>query len=216
MALGDSITWGLAASKTCQPQVATPVETSCPDGTSFTAVLARALHASGRSIRIQNVAISGARVSWILADEIKKIAPDVNLITVFVGANDFSDIAFRRGSLADFEHQYSALVAYVVRHFPEARIVLVNVPNVGYLPCCGDTRGQGQGTWQAGNAFIDSFANRFSVVDLVCDATLYQAAMFPAQGGIHPGDVGHARIAADIMATLRHPRKPAASCPPYF
>ena len=35
VALGDSITRGLDASKMCQPAIATPIDTAVPDATSF-------------------------------------------------------------------------------------------------------------------------------------------------------------------------------------
>ncbi|MBV8726346.1 MAG: SGNH/GDSL hydrolase family protein [Candidatus Eremiobacteraeota bacterium] len=215
--LGDSITWGLSASKPCLPETARPVEFACPDATSFPAVLARALRSRGHQVQLQNLAISGARIGWVWADELGKIAPTANLITLFIGTNDFSDIAFRNTTTFDqFARQYVSLVDYLRAVFPKARIVLLNVPNIGYLPCCNATRAAAAVTWKAGNLLINALAGKAIVVDLVCDSALYDAAMFPSADSVHPNDAGHARIAADILATLEHPHKPAAACAPYF
>jgi lysophospholipase L1-like esterase len=214
-AVGDSITWGLFASRTCQPAEPLPVASACRGATSFPVDLARALASNGREVRLQNLAISGARVSRLLADELGKISVNATLITVFVGINDFSDIAFRgSGTIGQFEGEYTTLVRYLLTTFPRARLVLLNVPNIAYLPCC--TGSSGAATWQAGNAFINGFANVATVVDLVCDLSLYGPVMFPPADGIHPSDAGHARIAADVFAALNKPRKPAAACPPFF
>lgn len=217
VALGDSITWGLAASKACRPQVPLPAQSACPDATSFPAVVARALSRENRQVKVQNLAISGARISWILTFELSKIASTVTLFTIFIGTNDFSDIAFHgSGSLDQFARQYVGLIDYLKKHFPKARIVVLNVPNIGYLPCCTAMRAAAATTWTAGDRFIDALAGTATVVDLACDTALYDAALFPASDGVHPSDAGHARIANDILAALVSSRKPAASCPPYF
>jgi lysophospholipase L1-like esterase len=217
VALGDSITWGLDASKMCQPAIATPIDTACPDATSFPAVLARLLQASGHQVRLQNLAISGARVGWVSAFEVKKIDPSANLITLFVGTNDFSDIAFHGTMTFDqFARDYIEVVGFLRVHFPKARIVLLNVPNIGYLPCCTGMRAAAAATWKAGKLLIDALADKAIVVDLACDAALYDPAMFPSADSVHPNDTGHARLAADVLATLEHPHKPAVSCAPYF
>ena len=217
VALGDSITWGLAASKMCQPAVATPIETACPDATSFPAVLARGLRARGRQVRLQNLAISGARVGWVKAFELNKIDPNANLITLFVGTNDFSDIAFHGTTTFDqFARDYVEVVRFLRVHFPKARVVLLNVPNIGYLPCCTGMRSAAAATWKAGKLLINALADKAIVVDLACDSALYAAAMFPSADSVHPNDTGHARLAADVLAALDHPHKPATSCAPYF
>jgi len=217
-ALGDSITWGLFASRTCQPLVPSPVATACPHATSFVAEVARALAESrGSDVRLQNLAISGARLSWLLSAELDKLSRKATVITVFIGINDFSDIAFNgSGTLEQFESQYGLLIRYLTTSFPKARLVLLNVPNVEYLPCCREVVDSADPTWKAGNTFINGFARIVTVVDLVCDASLYSPAMFPPADGIHPSDAGHARIAADVLAALAAPHRPAASCPPYL
>ena len=217
VALGDSITWGLSASKMCQPMIATPVETACPNATSFPAILARALRARGHAVQLQNLGISGARIDWVSAFELNKIDPNANLITLFVGTNDFSDIAFHGTATFDqFARQYDQVVDFLRARFPKARIVLLNVPNIGYLPCCGETRATAAATWKAGKSLIDALADKTIVVDLACDSALYAAAMFPSADSVHPNDTGHARLAADVLAALDHPHKPATSCAPYF
>ena len=216
VALGDSITWGLSASKTCQPQTPTPVQAACADATSFPAVLARTLQARGHDVRIQNLAISGARIAWVWAYQVNRITPKANLITLFIGTNDFVDVGSHGPAvLKQFAIQYGTLISYLHAHFARARILLLNVPNMGYLPCCAVMRPAFE-SWKIVNTLIDAFAGKATIVDLVCDGALYNPRMFPAADAVHPSDAGHARIAADILKALASPKKPAASCPPYF
>lgn len=213
-ALGDSIAWGLFASKRCWPIV--PSLHGCAGATSFVADVAAGLAKNGRQVWVQNLAISGARLETVLSDEVSKISPKATLVTVFIGMNDFSDIAKGAKTLTQFQIQYETLLTYLATNLPRAKIVLLNIPNVDYLPCCTGLNGRANGTWEAGNTFINSLAGKYTIVDLVCDESLYSPAMFPAADGIHPSDAGHAEIAADALAALAAPRRPAASCPPYF
>lgn len=80
-----------------------------------------------RPVDLTSVAVSGARVGDVLADQVPGVPADAELVVVDVGANDVTHLT----SKGDFRSTYEQ----VLDALPEsARVVLLGVPDMGAPP----------------------------------------------------------------------------------
>lgn len=111
VAIGDSAAQGLGASKPSR---------------SYVGQLATRLRAStGRTVRVINLAVSGATVGLALRDQLprfRKLQPDI--VTVSIGANDVAS-----WDAARFEREYAQLVDALPDH-----AILADLPSFYVLP----------------------------------------------------------------------------------
>ena len=109
--LGDSTAAGVGASTS-----AGALPTQVADG----------LGAAGASVAV--LAVSGARVADVLADQVPKVAGlQPNLVLISVGANDTIHLTGRGA----FRHTYEQLVRALP---PGVPVVLLGVPDMGAIP----------------------------------------------------------------------------------
>jgi lysophospholipase L1-like esterase len=137
VALGDSAAQGIGASR---------------PGRSYVGQLATRLReTTGRTVRVVNLAVSGATVGLALRDQLPRLrALDPDILTVSVGANDVAD-----WDPARFEREYRELLAALPDH-----AIVADLPSFYVLP--------GRRAVAEGNRIIERLAAErgLRVVDL--------------------------------------------------
>jgi lysophospholipase L1-like esterase len=152
------------------------------------------------------------------------------LVTIFIGANDANAIgrAIRDGRMggmkqADFIEQQidkfaqdiQLAVITVRTEAPEARVIVLNLPNMANTPYAADLTTSEKRVLQAltvgftkGINALDG-ANNVEVIDLMCDANFYNPSIFSADG-FHPNDTGYnyltERVYAAVTSSVPDPR----------
>jgi lysophospholipase L1-like esterase len=172
----------------------------------------------------------------ILANFVEDLAPFVRAetthVTIFAGGNDVNVIttalgggagannpnAFVDQQVQAFGDDFSTLVAEVRRRASSARLVLLNLPNLGGLPYLAAASAAQRRAAQRASVGMTAAINRFAsqntrVVDLMCDTRLYQRANLHTDG-FHPNDAGYAIMASAVVnaVTAATFPAPAASC----
>jgi lysophospholipase L1-like esterase len=111
------------------------------------------------------------------------------------------------------------LVARIRVRAPNARIVALNLPNLGAAPyVAGNTTAEKSLMQRVAVGLSDRVnalaARNVLVVDLMCDARLYQPQNY-ASDGFHPGDGGYRVFAELALPALRDgsATSPNTSCP---
>jgi lysophospholipase L1-like esterase len=225
-AIGASDASGYGGSVFCAPF------TDCPNGTGYVQLIARRLQAAGKTVSLLNLGIPTAVLSPatealgaslgkdiygnFLTQEMPFVAKDATLVTVFAGGNDVNTVgaaldagrggADNTGYVAaqsqNFGSDLRTLVAGIKARAPQARIVILNLPNMGALPYASgyslDRRRWLQQIAVGFSAQINALtAQGALVIDLMCDASFYQPSIFSSDG-FHPSDAGYQHL-ADIM-----------------
>lgn len=173
VAVGDSTAQGIGASR---------------PGHSYVGMLARDLRShSARSVRVVNLARSGARLREALAEQVPKLAElEPDLLTVAIGANDIADFDAVR-----FEREFDELCEALPKH-----AIVSEVPAFYFGKPARDA------AWA--NRIIHRIAARhgLDVVELHA-ATLRQTGVWYALNQVaadffHPNDRGY-RVWADAF-----------------
>jgi lysophospholipase L1-like esterase len=176
--------------------------------------------------------IEGSIPSNFLDNQAPLVAKDSTLVTVFAGGNDANIIgraleAGLGGSdpqtyvtklIADFGRDAKALVATVQSRAPQARIVVLNLPNLAALPYAAGYSRSDKAALQEIAVGLSAQLNALTstgalVIDVMCDAAFYQPSLFSSDG-FHPNDAGYARMASVIypVAFAGIAPVPQASC----
>jgi lysophospholipase L1-like esterase len=169
-------------------------------------------------------------VGNFIDSEMPFILPNSTLVTIFAGGNDVNTITAALGGGAGgadpagyidrevngFGADYTTLVGGVRSRASGAHIIVLNLPNLGALPyLAGASLAQRQAAQRAAVGMTASVINKLpnvTVVDLMCDARIYLASSYSADG-FHPSDAGYAIIAHEVVlaATTSYPA-PQSSC----
>lgn len=223
VALGDSITAGSGVAVDCRPLPTAPVDidTYCPLGQSYPIVVARGLGSAGMARRFLNLGIPGATVERVIADELPRLPTDATLVTLYIGTNDsrqFGEIAESADDVVRrYEEHYEQLLSAIRAKAPQARVVLINIPNekaVGVTYHLTPERLERFGVIsQAMDRFINGHYPLYEVVDTICDPRSYIVAN-RNKGSVHPNQAGAADLAQAVLAVLlaRTPSPPPSSC----
>ena len=186
-------------------------------------VLSRAVEDLARDI--------GRPIDSLAGNFIERQAPfvpgETTHLTIFAGGNDTNVIAegararggsnpnaFVDAQVQQWGTDLNELINRIRSRAPNARIVALNLPNLGAAPYVGSRPTADRSLIQRVAVGLTDRINALTsqgvlVVDLMCDARLYQASSY-ASDGFHPGDVGY-RIFADLtLPALRD----GASTPP--
>jgi lysophospholipase L1-like esterase len=218
------------------------------NGTGYVWVAARQLRSQNYTVTVGNLGIPAAVISRSFQDLgaqngrivggnlIEQEMPFVNrnagLVTVFTGANDVNTITSALGNgaggsdpaayidqkVATFAADFAALVSGIRSRATQARIIVLNVPNMAGLPFLATASlAQKQAAQRASVRMTTTAINPaqgVTVVDLLCDARLYQPAYYSGDG-FHPNDAGYALIGAEVVRALTSSSYPAprSSCP---
>jgi lysophospholipase L1-like esterase len=241
-AIGASDALGIGASVPCLPFVA------CPTGTGYVQLLSRQLENGGKTVTLMNLGLPGAVLSPgtqtlgasvgldifgnFLDREVPFVPRESTVVTVFAGANDVNTIgkalesgqggsnptAFIQTQTQNFARDLTALVTGIRNRAPDARIVILNLPNMAALPYnAGLTLQKKQVMQQISVAFSAQInaltAQNVLVIDLMCDSGMYQGSMFSSDG-FHPNDAGYARLAGLTLgaASTGTSSAPKSSC----
>ena len=240
-AVGASDAIGFGGTVVCIPF------TLCPNGTGYVQVVHRRLTESGRTVTHLNLGIPGAVlgpevqaignsfgkdiIANFLDRELPFVARDSTLVTVFAGGNDANTIgeAIERGlagadrvgyintQIQNFGRDIRALVSGINERTSNARVVVLNLPNLAGLPYASGLSLDRKRWLQMIAVGFSGQANSTTslgarVIDLMCDDTFYRSDIFSSDG-FHPNDTGYAfladRVYAAATGTIPAPR---ASC----
>ncbi|HUQ86516.1 MAG TPA: SGNH/GDSL hydrolase family protein [Vicinamibacterales bacterium] len=181
------------------------------------AVLSKAIEDLARDI--------GQPISELAGNFVERQAPFVPAntthVTIFAGGNDANVIgravvAGRGGSdpnayidaqVRQWGTDLEDLVARIRSRAPNARIVALNMINLAAAPYVGSRPQSEKSVMQRIAVGISDRVNALTarqvlVVDLMCDARLYQASNYSSDG-FHPGDGGYAIFAEDALPALK-------------
>ena len=243
-AVGASDVTGIGSSNPCLA-----LFTDCPASTGYAFVAARQLRSIGHAVTVNNLSIPTAVIServrtlgldnghqtfGSLIDQLMPfIPPAATLVTVFAGANDVkvilaalgrgaggsNPVAFIDEQVRLFGADYESLIEGIQRRAPDARIVVLNLPNMGALPfLAGGTLPERQAAQRASVETTKTGINTLTgkgvrVADLMCDPRFYLASTFSADG-FHPNDQGYVMFADHVVKAATAPSypNPQASC----
>jgi lysophospholipase L1-like esterase len=161
------------------------------------------------------------------------VIPNTTLVTIFAGANDVDTImaalgggeggsdqtAYINSEIDAFGREFAALIGMVRDRVPSARIVVLNLPNMAGMPRRAGAALQRRRAEQMLSVGITTrvinphASSGVLVIDLMCDPRSSQASTYSSDG-FHPGDIGYAWIATEVVAAATTSyRAPATSCP---
>jgi len=242
-AVGASDAIGYGSSAWCVPF------TDCPNGMGYVPVTVRQLQARNFPVKLMNLGIPTAVigpdfellgqqsnrtiVGNFIDQEMPFVLTDSTLVTVFAGVNDVITVmatsilaagtgdptGFIIKEVKAFGADYATLVSGLRTRAPKARLIVLNVPNVGALPYfAGAPLGQRQAQQRLSVGFTTSVINPLTsqgvtVIDLMCDARSYQPSNYSSD--FHPNDAGYAFIASEIVSAVADSsyRSPQSACP---
>jgi len=220
----------------------------CPNGMGYVQVAARQLRTNGFTVNLSNFGIGTATLGrdfqdlgnanghFVLANFIENEAPVMNanttLITIFAGGNDVNVVtsALGRGAGASdqigyinaqikaFGADYATLLGLLRGRASAARVVVLNLPNMGAMPfLAGASAQQRQAAQLLSVGMTTTVMNPLTsqgvlVIDMMCDARSYQPATYSSDG-FHPSDFGYAWMAAEVVsAATTNYKSPQGSC----
>ena len=150
-------------------------------------------------------------------------------ISIFAGGNDANVIgqnvragrgaadirAFVDAQVAQFGADLNELVSRLRARAPAARIVALNLPNMAVAPYVASTTPLEKSILQRIAVGVTDRINSLAahnviVVDLMCEARVYNAGNFSADG-FHPNDAGYALMAELLYPALRNGTAPSPS-----
>ncbi len=197
----------------------------------------RSIPGSVLSRAVEDLAASvGRPIASLAGNFIERQAPFVSTstthVTMFAGGNDANTIAFAArsrggsdvnafvdGQVRQWGTDLEDLVARIRARAPNARIVALNLPNLAGSPYLAANPVAEKSLMQRVAVGLSDRVNALTarnvlVVDLMCDARLYQPSNY-APDGFHPNDGGYAVFAELALPALRDGtnRVPSTTCP---
>lgn len=148
------------------------------------------------------------------------VPTDATHITIFAGGNDTNVIAeaaarraggdvngFIDAQVRQWGTDLNELISRIRGRAPNARIVALNLPNLAGAPYVASRPTSDKSVIQRVAVGLSDRVNALtsqgvSVVDLMCDARLYQPSAY-ASDGFHPGDSGYQFFAELTLPALR-------------
>ena len=223
-ALGASDVVGVGSSQPCTANFQ-----DC-NGNSYVFVAARQLRTQGYTVAVSPLGISGAVIGKILAEALPLLPREAKLVTIFTGGNDVRGIAGNASNgaggsdpngyidqrVATFKSDFATLVAGTRSRAPDAKIVVLNLTNLGLLPFLAAAPLEVKQWAQRASVGVTNAINATSgitVVDLMC-RTVLDATGDHAADGFHPNDSGYSVMAGEVVKafTSSSYAAPLASC----
>ncbi|HJU41576.1 MAG TPA: SGNH/GDSL hydrolase family protein [Vicinamibacterales bacterium] len=148
------------------------------------------------------------------------VPADATHITIFAGGNDTNVIAeaaarragsdvngFIDAQVRQWGTDLNELITRIRGRAPNARIVALNLPNLAAAPYVASRPTSDKSVIQRVAVGLSDRVNALSsqgvmVVDLMCDARLYQSSAYSSDG-FHPGDSGYQFFAELALPALR-------------
>jgi lysophospholipase L1-like esterase len=221
----------------------------CPDGTGYVQTTIRRLRAQGKTVVVTNLSIPGAVLSREIEDlgnslgrgipgnfierEMPFVPRTATIVTIFAGGNDANTVgsAVRAGNggsdprayidtqVRNFGRDLTTLVNGIRGRAPQARIILLNLPNLAGLPYVATFPIVERAVLQRIAVGFSAQANALAssnvlVVDLMCDARAYLPGNYFSDG-FHPNDAGYAFLSELVYAAASTGSTvaPRSSCP---
>jgi lysophospholipase L1-like esterase len=241
-AVGASDAQGVGGSVACIPF------SPCPNGTGYVQLVSSRLRDEGKDVTLLNLGIPGGVLSPeiqsigdalgregltnFLTNQVPFVAQDATLVTVFAGGNDANIIgaallagyggsdpeAYLETLTENFGRDLLALAAGIRARAPQARLVVLNLPNLAALPYAAAYTLAERRALQRIAVGLSAEANRLTsagaiVIDAMCDDALYNPTLYSGDG-FHPNDAGYARM-ADLVypaASTGAAAAPRSSC----
>jgi lysophospholipase L1-like esterase len=192
------------------------------------AVLSRAIEDLARDIGRPIDSLAGN----FIERQSQFVPTDTTHLTIFAGGNDANVIAqaaragrggadvngYVDAQVRQWGTDLADLVSRVRSRAPNARIVVLNLINLAGAPYLSGNPTSEKSLMQRVAVGLADRANALTaqgvlVVDLLCDARLYQSSSY-ASDGFHPGDVGYRVFAELTLPALRDGanNQPNANC----
>ncbi len=161
------------------------------------------------------------------------VPQDATHVTIFAGGNDANVIGqaaragrggsdvngFVDGQVRQWGTDLNELINRVRGRAPNARIVALNLPNLAGAPYVSGNTTSEKSLMQRVAVGLSDRVNALTsqgvlVVDLMCDARLYQSSNYSSDG-FHPGDGGYQIFAELTLPALRDGARntPNLNCP---
>jgi lysophospholipase L1-like esterase len=237
-AVGASDAIGIGSSSPCM------IWSDCPDGLGYVQVATKTLRSQGFAVSLLNLGIPTAVIGpdfqtlgvqygreiagTLIEQEMPFVQQNATVVSVFVGGNDVNTITAALGGGAGaadqqayidakvkaFGADYKVLLDGIRSTAKNARVIVLNLPNMGALPyLAGKPLPQRQAAQLASVAITTTVINpsvdqRTLVIDLMCDARAYEGSYYSADG-FHPSDAGYAFIAAELVRAIGSNSYPA-------
>src|SRR4029079_18777993 len=131
---------------------------------------------------------------------------EIDVITAALGggAGGTNPAAFIDGQANSWVNDFATLVNGVRSRVPQARIIALNVPNVGALPAeARDSIDQKRAAQRAAvrmTAAVNGTGG-ITVIDVRCAPRFYQPGSFSSDG-LHPNDAGYAVLGAEVALAV--------------
>lgn len=226
-----------------------PFDLDCADGTGYAQRIIRRYRREQGNADYRNLGVPGQVMNPALeslATQLGRseggnftvrqapfVKPETTMVTIFAGGNDANVIgeavraglggndprAFIDAQIRQWGNDYETLIDTVRSRAPAARIVVLNLPNMGAAPYVAASPTIERSMLQRIAVGLTDRANALTsrgvlVVDLMCEPRIYSAGNF-SPDGFHPSDSGYALIAElaypAVADGIAHP--PLASCP---
>jgi lysophospholipase L1-like esterase len=116
-----------------------------------------------------------------------------------------------------FASDYQTLVSGIRGRAAQARIIVLNLPNLAALPYLASASlSQKQAAQRASVRMTTTAINTLqgvTVIDLMCDSRIYQSSFYSSDG-FHPNDTGYAILGAEVVKALTNSSyaAPRSSC----
>lgn len=166
---------------------------------AYTRLVGRELvRRDGRRTAITNVAVDGATIAEVIDRQLEAVR-GAEVVIVGVGVND----AIRRRRPSSVEDAMCALFQGIRdRAAPEAAVTLISAPDLSVAPGLPKVLCPPLGILCRATARVqERVAERFGVSVISLPREALPPDVF-GEDGFHPGDIGHARLAVDVLARL--------------
>lgn len=239
-AIGASDTTGFGSTSPCEPFADCPNGTGYVQIVARSLRTSRQVTVANRGVpsallspAMQAIAREYGRnvIANFVDGEVPFVPGNTTLVTIFGGSNDVDRLteAIERGAgaanvrdyadaqIRAFGADYDRLVRGIRDRAPNAFIVVMNLPNSATLPYATGYDNTRRRLLQHISVGFSREANRQAaqgivVIDLMCDARIYDRANFSSDG-FHPSDIGYEYLAQRILAVVNGASStPAASC----
>lgn len=226
-----------------------PFDLECADGTGYAQRIVRRFRQERGQADYRNLGVPGQVLNRAIEDlggqlgrseggnfmerQVPFVRAETTMVTIFAGGNDANVIgeavraglgggdprAFIDAHIRQWGADYGTIINRIRAQAPAARIVVLNVPNLGATPYVAANPVVERSILQHITVGLADQTNALTsrgvlVVDLMCEPQIYNAGNFYSDG-FHPNDNGYALIAELTYPALADgaARAPLSSCP---
>ncbi len=159
----------------------------------------------------------------LIANELPFVPAGANVVTIFTGGNDTLAItqavnllagglnpdAFISAQTQQFANDYATILSGIRSKAPQAKIVVLNLPNLGGLPFAANLPEkkllQNISVRLDTNVTNQLPSSGATVIDALCDPRSYLNGNYSSDG-YHPNDSGYAILASEMVLAIKRTR----------